>query len=140
MNTFISLFICVLLTFSGFTKSQTVRFDRPNNKIVHEPGLNCLISWHLDRFGPEKFTHVDLFLMEFVYGQFLIVEPIAYEVDIYTAEKIEWQIPIHGIFNGQYVIGAMALGCDYQSYSDHFWILRDYYFTPPAIPSLSSRA
>jgi len=129
------LFFCVLLAFSGFTKSQTFRFDQPNNKIAHEPGLNCLISWNLDRFGSKNFTHVDLFLMEFIYGQFLIVEPIAYDVDINTTEQIEWEIPIYGIWNGQYVIGAIALGYDYQSYSDHFWILRDYYYPPPTLPS-----
>lgn len=133
MNTFFALYSCVLLAFSGLIKSQTLQFDQPNNKTVHEPGFICLISWHFDRIGPRKFTHVDLFLMEFIYDQFSIVQPIAHEVDIDNAEKFEWEIPLHGILNGQYAIGAMALGHDYHSYSDHFWILRDYYLPPRTI-------
>lgn len=125
-----SLLICVLLAFSGFTRSQIIKFDQPNGQTDLEPGLTCSISWHLEESDTQNFTHVNLYLMQFVFGQFLIVLPIEYNVAVFEISSIDWKIPNDDILHGQYVIGAVTSDYEYQSYSDYFWILRDYYFTP----------
>lgn len=132
MNTLVSLFFSILLAFSGFTRPQTIHFDEPNTRVVLEPGSTCSISWHLDPSGPHQYTHVDLFLMQFLFGRFFIIEPIAYDVDVNTTGPIEWDIPQEDILEGLYVIGAVARDCNYRSFSDYFWILRDYYYSPPS--------
>jgi hypothetical protein len=127
MKTLIFFFHFVLFTtFLGFAKSRSIQFDHPNIEDVLEPGLTCTISWRLNQSGPQNFTHVDLYLIQFIFGRFYLLEPIAYEVNVTENESIDWEIPRDGILNGQYAIGAIAFGCDYQSYSDHFWIIQDY--------------
>ena len=130
MNRPAALFTVLLLFLSSFVHCHLFLFIQPNPENSYEPGSNFLISWYYDRSGPDRFTHIDLFLMKFAYDRYIIDVPIAYDIDINTTNTFNWNIPQVGIKDGQYFIGAVALGVDYQSYSDDFWIMREYCSSP----------
>lgn len=125
---FAATFVLLLTVLSSAVRSQVIHINHPNISHMFEPGTLCPITWELKESGSPQFTHADFFLIKFAFDQFFIIHPIAYELDLRTTKSIDWIVPKEDIGNGQYIIGAFAHGADYHAFSDHFWILQDYYY------------
>jgi hypothetical protein len=73
--------------------------------------------------------------MDYSFNRFNLIHLIADNVDVQTYNSIVWTVPMNDIPNQQYFIGAFAVGTDYKCFSDHFWIMGDFFFFFLGLPA-----
>lgn len=122
INRILFLFSSIFLIHS--MSAMTFNIKDPEFSVTGSP---CRIDWEIDfEKGDLNFTHANFVLVEFSYDQFNLVEVIALNVNILEMKSLIWEISRDSLPGRQYAVAAYAIGVDYLSISNYFWIT-DYY-------------